>query len=311
MKLIIVTPAGRERYMRLLSHYVLASPAVTEWHLWDNCRTVGDRRYLRQLAASDPRCKLKERADADGTTESIGDFFRFCDDAEALYLRLDDDIVFVESNLFERFIAKAQTAAGDALWFSPLVINNGICNWMLQHFSRVVIEGPVTCGAMCPYSWAFASFPAALHPVFIDAVRRKRLADFRVPDREVRLSRFSINALGFFGRDKMAIGDMFYPPDRNEEEWLSAILPAKLNKGGKIFGDLAVAHFSYYTQEQQLLRMDLLASYYALAGLPMPHFELPRRGSFYRRLKDRLMPWRHAKRRRGPHYTIALRETPT
>jgi hypothetical protein len=55
MKLIVVTPAGRERYLRLLSHYVLASPEVLEWQLWDNCRTESDRAYLRELAASDPR----------------------------------------------------------------------------------------------------------------------------------------------------------------------------------------------------------------------------------------------------------------
>jgi hypothetical protein len=38
MKLIVVTPAGREKYLRLLSHYVLRSPEVAEWQLWDNCR---------------------------------------------------------------------------------------------------------------------------------------------------------------------------------------------------------------------------------------------------------------------------------
>ena len=42
MKLIVVTPAGREKYLRLLSHYVLKSSDVHEWHLWDNCRLPED-----------------------------------------------------------------------------------------------------------------------------------------------------------------------------------------------------------------------------------------------------------------------------
>ena len=93
MKLIVVTPAGREKYLRLLSHYVLGSSEVVEWHLWDNCRTEADRAYLERLAASDPRCRIKRLAGANGGFAIIGDFFRFCDDRDALYLRLDDDIL--------------------------------------------------------------------------------------------------------------------------------------------------------------------------------------------------------------------------
>ena len=56
MKLIVVTPAGREKYLRVLSHYVLASPEVAEWQLWDNCRSqVGSR--LSGETRSD-RCTL-------------------------------------------------------------------------------------------------------------------------------------------------------------------------------------------------------------------------------------------------------------
>ena len=40
MKLIVVTPAGRENYLRLLGHYVLGSPEVDEWQIWDNCLKI-------------------------------------------------------------------------------------------------------------------------------------------------------------------------------------------------------------------------------------------------------------------------------
>lgn len=112
MKLIVVTPAGREKYLRLLSHHVLKSPEVHEWHLWDNCRNDADRAYLRRLAASDPRCKIKTLPNADGTINVIGRFFRFCDDADALYLRLDDDVVFLEEGFLPRFKARAMAEKG-------------------------------------------------------------------------------------------------------------------------------------------------------------------------------------------------------
>ncbi len=58
----------------------------------------------------------------------IGDFYRFCDDAEAFYLRLDDDVVFVEDGFFQKFMARVMAERGSAIWYAPLIINNAICN---------------------------------------------------------------------------------------------------------------------------------------------------------------------------------------
>ena len=301
MKLIVVTPAGRERYMRLLSHYVLGSSAVDAWHLWDNCRKEPDRAYLNTLAASDPRCSIKRLPSADGTSANIGDFFRFCDDPDALYLRLDDDIVFTEPGFFERFKARALENRGKALWFAPLIVNNAICSSLIQNLSQVTIKGEISAQAMCPASWAHADFPIAMHPVLIEAARRGRLDAFRVPDREVRLSRFSINAIAFFGAEIVELGELFHPPDRNEEEWFSAILPAKLNRCGLVLGDLLVAHFSFYTQERRLLQTNILDAYYELAGLPVPYYKKPRD-----KLRHLVRNWRSARSR--PKYTISLPE---
>jgi hypothetical protein len=305
MKLIVVTPAGRERYLRVLSHYVLGSPEVAEWQLWDNCRNESDKRYLRELAATDPRCTIKELPGADGGFRIIGDFFQFCDDPEALYLRFDDDVVYVEPGFFEKFKARALAAKGAALWFAPLIINNAVCGSLLKHLSNVVIKGPITAQAMCPFAWAHASFPKALHPVFIDAVRRGRLDDFRVPDRDIRMSRFSINAIAFFGSEIARLGELFLPPAGDEEEWFSVALPAKLDRSGRVFGNLIVSHFSFYTQERKLLQTDILDDYYRLASLPVPHYEKP---VDRKRLKDLLRPWRKPKTRFEPKYTISLKE---
>lgn len=299
MKLIVVTPAGRERYLRLLAHYVLGSGAVDGWQLWDNCRNESDRSYLQRLAASDPRCSIKRLDSANGTSDNIGEFFRFCDDPDALYLRLDDDVVFAEPGFFERFKTRAMESRGTALWFAPLIANNAVCSSLIQHLSKVTIDGPITCQAMCPQSWAYADFPMALHPVVIEAARSKRLDAFRVPDRDVRMGRFSINAIAFFGAEIIELGELFHPPDRNEEEWFSVLLPAKLNRCGKIFGDLLVAHFSFYKQERRLLQTNILEDYYTLAGLEPFRYEKPRDTLRHR--------WRRLRGRGlGPKYTISL-----
>lgn len=68
------------------------------------------------------------------------------------------------------------------------------------------------------------------------------------------------------------------------------------------FGDLIIARFSFYTQERELLRTNILDGYYGLAGLPAPVYEKPAVS-----WRERLRQWR--RRRRGampPRYAISL-----
>ena len=289
MKLIVVTPAGRDKYLRLLSHYVLGNPRSPS----GSCGTIAassPTAHTCELAASDPRCRLKQLPDANGDNRAIGSFFQFCDDPDAFYLRLDDDIVFIEEGFFSKFTARATAARGRAIWFAPMIINNAICNFLLQQFSALRIGADHLPSHVSPFVGLPEPAGSPTPGLHRGRARSGRLGDFRVPDRDVRLIRFSVNAIGFFGAEKIALGDTFLPPGcTEEEEWLSAVLPAKTDRPGRIFGDLIVAHFSFYTQEPRLLRTDILDAYYSLAGLPAPQYERPPEKV---RLKDRLRPWR-------------------
>lgn len=55
----------------------------------------------------------------------------------------------------------------------------------------------------------------------------------------------------------------------DDEEWVSAVLPSRAGKPGRIAGDIVIGHFSYFTQERGLLGSYVLNKYYQLAGLPM------------------------------------------
>ncbi len=49
------------------------------------------------------------------------------------------------------------------------------------------------------------------------------------------------------------------------------MLPSLVGRPGRVLGDIVVAHFSFFTQEDQLLRTTILDEYYKLAGLlPQP-----------------------------------------
>jgi hypothetical protein len=59
-----------------------------------------------------------------------------------------------------------------------------------------------------------------------------------------------------------SLGDLLIPRG-DEEEWMSATLPVMLNLPGRIFGDLFVAHFSFYPQESYLLNKTKILNRYA------------------------------------------------
>jgi hypothetical protein len=91
----------------------------------------------------------------------------------------------------------------------------------------------------------------------------------------------------------------------DDEEWISAVLPSLTGKPGRIIGNLVVSHFSFFTQEEDLLRTGLLQDYADLVGVPV--LQLPTtgarslRGKVRRMLEKRLFNGSRA-------YTIAPRE---
>ena len=50
MKIIVVTPAGRKRYLKiLLKNLQKQKNDFDEWHLWENTRNKEDEIYIKEL----------------------------------------------------------------------------------------------------------------------------------------------------------------------------------------------------------------------------------------------------------------------
>lgn len=265
MKVIVVTPAGRRRYLELLAKYVLGDPGVAEWQLWDNCRDPADRTYIESLA--DPRIKIVSLPDSKGDNRSINKFYRTMTDPDAFYVKLDDDICYLPPGFFGRFAAKAAAGKENAIWFSPVVINNAICSWLLSFHRKIQSSHPLSCLASCEIGWRNPEFAVLLHRAFLERLEANRVESLHIPDATMTMGRFSINCLGVFGRDRNALGDAFCPLDVDDEEHISAFLPMLTKRPGQIIGDEVVAHFAYYTQERVVLDTDILARYYQFEAM--------------------------------------------
>jgi len=269
-KVIVVTAAGRRKYLELLKHYILNEDSIDAWHLWENCRNDADRAYLYELERSSTKVSIITMPGSDGTNRSVNRFYVKCRDPNAFYIKMDDDIVYISQGFGRRLYEKALNEKEKFSWWSPLVINNALCTWLLKYHGFIHIGNALSAQAGCVFGWRSPEFSQALHELFLQAASEGHLSPFRVPDFEVSLSRFSINCIGFFGDFVARFTEAeFCPPHVDDEEWISAVLPSRSGKPGRILGDILVSHFSYFTQERGLLASDILEKYYRLAGLSM------------------------------------------
>lgn len=273
-RIVAVTPAGRRRYLELLKHYILKDTSIDEWFLWDNCRDPLDREYINQLEVEHSKIKVIRRDHADGSNRSVNGFYASCADESVFYIKVDDDIVYLPEEFGASLYANALNERELFLWWSPLVINNAICSWLLKYHSDIHIPEHVSCQAGDSFGWKDPAFAEKLHKTFLSAVEANNVRAFQVAHFGVSLARFSINCLGFFGEDVRRYGQQFCPADVDDEEWLSACLPSITGRPGRVVGNLTVSHFSFFTQERELLCSRILDRYYRLAGLQPPQYEI-------------------------------------
>jgi hypothetical protein len=276
-KVVAVTPAGRRHYLELLRDYICADTTIDEWHLWDNCRNDADRRYIERLESAEHKVKVVRLSNVDGTNRSVNRFYRFCVEDDAFYIKVDDDIVYLPKGFGGALHRHALEEHERYLWWSPLVVNNSICSWLIKHHSRIRIDEEISCQASDRYGWSDPAFAEKMHRKFLGALHAGDISPFYVPNFQVSLARFPINCLGFFGADVKALGTDFCPPGVDDEEWISACLPARLQRPGRVIGNLVVAHSSFITQEPELLQSRLLDQYYEAAGVSPVPYAIPKR----------------------------------
>jgi hypothetical protein len=181
-RIVVATPAGRRHYLEILKTYVLADPEVAEWHLWDNCRNPKDREYIQTLEQYDSRIKVVHLDTTDGTNRSLNRFYPFCADPGTFFIKMDDDLVYLQPGLAGALYRKALAERPKYLWWSPLVVNNAVCSWLLKHHARVDIRENLSCQAGDNIGWRSPEFAKNLHQLFLGALCDNRLDDFRVGD---------------------------------------------------------------------------------------------------------------------------------
>lgn len=256
MRVVCITPAGRQRYMRLLAPYVLSDPRVDEWQVWVNTLDLGDRTWLARLGRHAKVRLIEAPKERPNGGYTIGQFWPYCADENTIYVRLDDDVVWLERDFFSRLVAVRERNP-DPFLVSAMVINNALCTYLLQFTGQLAFTEYLSATCMHPISWRSADFARTLHLWALKSIEAGNIP-FRFGDFPAALGRLSINAICYFGRDVAPYVDRIGP---EEEEVVSCVLPTLLHKTNLITSEAWCAHFAFFTQREELDKSGLLEAY--------------------------------------------------
>lgn len=260
-RVVAVTPAGRRRYMEVLVPQILGIPLVDRYDIWVNTDDPGDRAFFDGLAAKYDRVRLVPLADGlKPQTDSIYSFHTTTLDVDTIYIRFDDDIVWLEPGFFETLL-RFRVDHPEHFLVMPLIINNAICTNLLQTLGKIKPWRNVRANCLDRIGWGQPAFALALHRFFLKLIDGNQTARLHCGAHLIALNHFSINCISYFGRDLAAFGGIV---GVKEEEELTAVIPVRLRRTNAICADTIAAHFAFFTQRAWMDASDVLGRYEAV-----------------------------------------------
>lgn len=258
-KIIANTAAGRHRYMQYLVPFILASEVIDRYDIWVNTENSVDIEFFKMLAKKYPKVNLCWQPDGiiDGN-KSINAFYRDCVEEDTIYFKMDDDIVWMEPDAIKKMV---DFRIDNPHYFlvSPLVINNSLSTYLLQVRNKITLREYYKASASHKLLWKNANFAKELHEWFFHSyLSKERYSYLHVGKQEMAMTRFSINAILWFGSEMKKIkGEV--PGD--DEEFLSCIYPTSKGLGNCWNGDVLMAHFAFFPQRELLDQTGVLDLY--------------------------------------------------
>lgn len=253
------TAAGRRRYMQWLIPYVIACPEIERYDIWVHTHNGADIEFFNILAKEFPKINLVWQPNGEvGDVRTINPFYRYCCEEDTIYMKLDDDVAWMEIDAIKKMI-DFRIDNPQHFLVSPLVINNALSTYILQVLGKIKLTDYYRAICTEETLWKNGVFAAQLHQWFIDHyLLQNRVNQLHCGSHPMAMNRFSINNILWFGKDMKKI-DGVVPDD--DEEFLSSIYPTILGKTNCFNGDAIISHFAFGPQREHLDRQNILEQY--------------------------------------------------
>lgn len=325
-RIVVNTAAGRRRYMQYLIPYVVSSDIVDRYDIWVNTHNGADIEFFKRIASRFPVVNLVWQPDGvvNGNA-SINAFYKDCIETDTIYFKLDDDVIWMEPGLIEKMV-DFRISNPHFFLVTPLVINNSLSTYLLEINEKIKLDDYYNASAGHPVLWRSGIFAQELHEWFLNRyLKTEKWEELHIGKKEMGMTRFSINAVLWFGEEMRKFGGIV-PGD--DEEFLSCIYPTRQGMSNAWNGDAIVAHFAFFTQREQLDKVSILEKYgkicyeqatannrlnesfrdvkHILDEVNANEYELIQRESPYRRV-DVPMTWRGRMKRLLPSWVLEIK----
>ena len=250
MRVVVVTPAGRKRYMEILFNYIKKlRPIIDEYRLWVNTENAEDITFMQNFQKENSDFVTLEYLPV-GTrvngNSTIFNFFKNCKDINTIYVRFDDDIVVVDNiEQFKKFLMFRKNNPEYFLVYAN-IINNAICTHIHQRNGNIGFNNGIS-GYECidRIGWKDENFAKYIHLHVLNNLKGD-ISLFRMKNWILYyFERVSINVISWMGSEFNKFNGVIDP---DEEGFLSVKKPKSIGKMNVIFGDFVCSHYAFYTQ---------------------------------------------------------------
>ncbi|MFE9391718.1 hypothetical protein [Streptomyces sp. NPDC006784] len=274
-RVVAWTPFGREATVSILARYMARdhdAGVVDEWILYmnlDEDKQAADRMYGEQLAAEHDWIRILERPQRHPGPKqrSTGYAYRSFVDPDTVYVRFDDDVVYVHDGTVETLVRK-KIEMGDSKAIFPIIWNNALVSWYLQQCGIVPREwGEVSPYCMDPVGWANGPFAVKLHTLLLEHIAAGTVESlYMYQDFPIKLGdQFSVSCFASAGADYAALDTPGVLVPDEEEHFHTVHWPRVTGQPNILAGNALVSHWSFFPQRPFLQDSGLLDRYRDLA----------------------------------------------
>jgi hypothetical protein len=279
---IIVTPAGRKRFLSILSKYLIYYHNLNEfdeWHLWCNTDNKEDIDYIYELERENNFIKVTPFPDKETILRTchkdgynggrlifaatIPYFIKIdTTDKNSIYLRLDDDIVFIKKDSIKNIFEYRLNNKNNFLVYGNIVNNSAIA-YIHQQIGVLSKDlGEVSFNAFDQLGLYDGQFALNVHNNFFDKYKNNLLNDYNFESYTLNnYSTISIQVISWFGKDYLESFNGDIPKDIHEEAYQSSIVPEKIGKTNAIFGNSLFCHYAAEVHRDIVDTTDILDTY--------------------------------------------------
>lgn len=280
-RVVAFTPFGRERTVSILVEYLRREQArglLDEYWLCMNTdpNQTSDTMYGYRLAkqnpgwikaihrpAGVPRLTPKQR--------NTGYFYQYMINPDTVYVRFDDDIVYLHPDALERLVRKRVQLHDSTLTAFAHIWNNAICSYYAQKHGVIPLEFGEVKAPYCmdPMGWGNGEFAVKIHHLLLDTVEESGSSVdelYLYQDIPLQpLQQFSVSCFAVDGRDYAALNPPGHLDSPEEEHWHTVHGPVTRRKGNIIVGDALVSHLTFMNQQPAVFATDILDRYRTLS----------------------------------------------